>query len=94
MEGSWIADCSIRYCNILCGVIRGALEMVNLRVECDYLKCTLWGDETTEIRVRLYLPLPIAHPAPISCCSPHMLLTCFLSMWLRPLCPPPPLPLA
>jgi trafficking protein particle complex subunit 3 len=44
---------ALKYCNVLCGVIRGALEMVNLKVECDYVRCTLWGDETTEIRVRL-----------------------------------------
>ena len=45
----------LKYCNILCGVVRGALEMVNMRVECDYVRCTLWGDETLEIRVRLYV---------------------------------------
>ncbi|KAJ1491084.1 trafficking protein particle complex subunit 3 [Baffinella frigidus] len=47
----------LKYCNVLCGVLRGALEMINLRVECDYLKCTLWGDAATEIRVRLDAPL-------------------------------------
>ena len=46
---------SLKYCNILCGVVRGALEMANMRVECDYVRCTLWGDETLEIRVRLYV---------------------------------------
>ena len=40
---------------MLCGVVRGALEMVNMRVECDYLRCTLWGDDALEIRVRLYV---------------------------------------
>jgi hypothetical protein len=49
---------ALKYCNVLCGVIRGALEMVNLKVECDYVRCTLWGDETTEIRVRLCVSLP------------------------------------
>ena len=44
---------ALKYCNLLCGVIRGALEMVNLRVECDYKRCVLWGDDATEIRVRL-----------------------------------------
>eukprot|EP00286_Rhodomonas_abbreviata_P012449 CAMPEP_0181315980 /NCGR_PEP_ID=MMETSP1101-20121128/15655_1 /TAXON_ID=46948 /ORGANISM="Rhodomonas abbreviata, Strain Caron Lab Isolate" /LENGTH=188 /DNA_ID=CAMNT_0023423205 /DNA_START=83 /DNA_END=649 /DNA_ORIENTATION=+ len=53
---------SLKYCNILCGVIRGALEMVNLRVECDYLRCTLWGDETTEIRVRLLEKMEDQYP--------------------------------
>jgi hypothetical protein len=44
---------ALKYCNLLCGVVRGALEMINLRVECDYKRCVLWGDDATEIRVRL-----------------------------------------
>eukprot|EP01121_Diplochlamys_sp_Union-15-3_P017757 TRINITY_DN6320_c0_g1_i1.p1 TRINITY_DN6320_c0_g1~~TRINITY_DN6320_c0_g1_i1.p1 ORF type:complete len:209 (+),score=40.69 TRINITY_DN6320_c0_g1_i1:64-627(+) len=42
---------TLHYCNILCGVIRGALEMVQLRVECQLVKCILRGDEATEIKV-------------------------------------------
>ncbi len=57
---------SLKYCNILCGVVRGALEMVNMRVECDYVRCTLWGDETLEIRVRLYAP-PRTVSSPLAC---------------------------
>ncbi len=41
------------YSNLLCGVIRGSLEMVQMRVECTYLKCPLKGDEISEIRVAL-----------------------------------------
>eukprot|EP00026_Physarum_polycephalum_P016531 Phypoly_transcript_17455.p1 GENE.Phypoly_transcript_17455~~Phypoly_transcript_17455.p1 ORF type:complete len:137 (+),score=19.86 Phypoly_transcript_17455:373-783(+) len=41
------------YSNILCGVIRGALEMVQLKVTCTFVKCVLRGDDTSEIRIVL-----------------------------------------
>lgn len=41
------------YSNILCGVIRGAFEAINIRVECKYNKDTLKGHEKNEIRVKL-----------------------------------------
>ncbi|KOO32201.1 trafficking protein particle complex subunit 3 [Chrysochromulina tobinii] len=44
---------SLAYNNMLCGVLRGALEMVQMRVECSLTKDALWGDEVTEIRVVL-----------------------------------------
>ena len=44
---------SLAYSNMLCGVLRGALEMVQMRVECALTKDTLWGDEVTEIKVTL-----------------------------------------
>jgi len=44
---------SLAYSNMLCGVLRGALEMVQMRVECTLTKDTLWGDEVTEVRVVL-----------------------------------------
>ena len=36
-----------------CCVIRGALEMLQMRVVCTLTKDVLWGDETTEIKVVL-----------------------------------------
>jgi len=43
----------LRYSNLLAGVVRGALEMVSLRVECVFTRDTLNGDATTEMRVTL-----------------------------------------
>ena len=37
----------------MCGVIRGALEMVNMRVVCSFMKDQLCGDASTDIRVEL-----------------------------------------
>lgn len=44
---------SLWYSNVLCGVIRGALEMVNMKVECSFLRCRLRGDDSNEIQVSL-----------------------------------------
>ena len=44
---------SLAYSNMLCGVLRGALEMVQMRVECTLTKDALWGDDVTEIKVVL-----------------------------------------
>eukprot|EP00771_Trimastix_marina_P000943 gnl/Trimastix_PCT/1979.p2 GENE.gnl/Trimastix_PCT/1979~~gnl/Trimastix_PCT/1979.p2 ORF type:complete len:186 (+),score=43.63 gnl/Trimastix_PCT/1979:35-592(+) len=47
-------NCStLSYCNILCGVITGALEMVNMRVECHFTRDILHGDDVTELRLCL-----------------------------------------
>eukprot|EP01035_Chromulina_nebulosa_P017934 gene17934-23556_t len=41
------------YCNILIGVIKGALEMVQLQVDCKFVRDVLRGDELSEIRLEL-----------------------------------------
>ena len=41
------------YSNMICGVIRGALEAINIKVECKYSKDTLKGNDLNEIRVKL-----------------------------------------
>ena len=43
----------LHYCNILCGVIKGALEMVQLQVECRFVRDVLKGYDNSEIRVEL-----------------------------------------
>uniref|UniRef100_A0ABK0L7L5 Trafficking protein particle complex subunit 3 n=4 Tax=Euarchontoglires TaxID=314146 RepID=A0ABK0L7L5_RAT len=40
------------YSNLLCGVLRGALEMVQMAVEAKFVQDTLKGDGVTEIRMR------------------------------------------
>ena len=41
------------YSNLLCGVIRGALEMLNMKVNAFFVQDVLKGDAQTEIRVQL-----------------------------------------
>ncbi|KAF5836460.1 NO signaling/Golgi transport ligand-binding domain-containing protein [Dunaliella salina] len=43
----------LQYCNILCGVIRGALEMINMDVDVRIVGDMLKGDEVHEMRLRL-----------------------------------------
>ncbi|KAL0604807.1 Trafficking protein particle complex subunit 3 [Plecturocebus cupreus] len=43
---------SLIYSNLLCGVLRGALEMVQMAVEARFVQDTLKGDGVTEIRMR------------------------------------------
>ena len=48
-----LAGGPFRFSNILAGVLRGALEMVSLKVACVFVKDALAGDDATEIRVSL-----------------------------------------
>uniref|UniRef100_A0A3Q3EY45 Trafficking protein particle complex subunit 3 n=1 Tax=Labrus bergylta TaxID=56723 RepID=A0A3Q3EY45_9LABR len=40
------------YSNLLCGVLRGALEMVQMAVDVKFSQDTLRGDNVTEIRMK------------------------------------------
>ncbi|XP_062981807.1 trafficking protein particle complex subunit 3-like protein isoform X2 [Elgaria multicarinata webbii] len=42
---------SLCYCNLLCGAIRGALEMLHLAAEVTFIQDALKGDEVTEIGI-------------------------------------------
>mmetsp|Transcript_602 Transcript_602/g.1865 ORF Transcript_602/g.1865 Transcript_602/m.1865 type:complete len:189 (-) Transcript_602:136-702(-) len=44
---------SLWYSNLLCGVIRGALEQLQLRVECRFQEDALRGDNRFSIRLEL-----------------------------------------
>ncbi|KAF5290940.1 hypothetical protein FQA39_LY14546 [Lamprigera yunnana] len=54
---------TLRYCNIICGAIRGALEMVQLDVQSWLVQDQLKGDSNTEIRVKFIRKLGDAIPA-------------------------------
>ncbi|GBG23924.1 Trafficking protein particle complex subunit 3 [Hondaea fermentalgiana] len=43
----------LKYSNVLCGVLRGALESVHLAVACEIVSDALKGDPKTEIRMSL-----------------------------------------
>nr|XP_027226685.1 trafficking protein particle complex subunit 3-like [Penaeus vannamei] len=54
---------SLRYSNILAGVIRGACEMVQLEIMAWFIADQLRGDNVTEIRVKFVKRLEDAIPA-------------------------------
>nr|XP_023020568.1 trafficking protein particle complex subunit 3 [Leptinotarsa decemlineata] len=53
----------LKYCNIICGAIRGALEMVQLDVQSWIVQDQLKGDQSTEVRVKFIRRLEDAMPA-------------------------------
>lgn len=54
---------NLRYSGILCGCIRGALEMVQLEVQCWFVQDQLKGDAVTELRIKFIRRLEDAIPA-------------------------------
>ncbi|CAD2089236.1 trafficking protein particle complex subunit 3, putative [Plasmodium vinckei vinckei] len=44
---------SLNYCNLFCGVIKGALEQVRIRVTCYFVKDMLKGDDYYEMYIQL-----------------------------------------
>lgn len=44
---------NLHYLNLLCGVLRGVLEMIRYRTNCYIVKDSLKGDEYNEIRVEI-----------------------------------------
>jgi len=54
---------SLKYSNIFAGVIRGALEMVQIEVSTWFVQDFLKGDSTTELRVKFVRKLEDALPA-------------------------------
>ena len=51
------------YSNILVGILRGALEMVQIQVSSFFVSDTLRGDSATELRVKLIKYLDEEAPA-------------------------------
>ncbi|EEC18167.1 trafficking protein particle complex subunit, putative [Ixodes scapularis] len=54
---------SLKYCNIIPGVIRGALEMVQTEVVAWFVQDQLKGDSTSELRIKFVRRLEDAIPA-------------------------------
>lgn len=51
------------YSQVLCGILRGALLMVQLSCEASFVKDTLRGDDRTELRLKLVKILKDEVPA-------------------------------
>lgn len=52
----------LHYCNILSGVIRGALEMVSMKTEITWVRDMLRGDDAYELQVKLLKQVPEEYP--------------------------------
>lgn len=52
----------LNYCSILCGVLRGALEMVQMEVAVWFVQDQLKGDNITELRLKFIKRLEDAIP--------------------------------
>ncbi|XP_038690236.1 trafficking protein particle complex subunit 3-like [Tripterygium wilfordii] len=52
----------LNHCNILSGVIRGALEMVSMKTEVTWTRDMLRGDDTFELEVKLVKQIPEEYP--------------------------------
>ncbi|KAL4554894.1 hypothetical protein LXL04_037503 [Taraxacum kok-saghyz] len=50
------------YCNILSGVVRGALEMVSMKTEITWIRDMLRGDDAFELQVKLLKQVPEEYP--------------------------------
>ncbi|PHT62865.1 Trafficking protein particle complex subunit 3 [Capsicum annuum] len=50
------------YCNILSGVIRGALEMVSMKTEVTWVRDMLRGDDAFELQLKLLKQVPEEYP--------------------------------
>lgn len=50
---SHLISSQFAYSNLYCGIIRGALEQLHMRVRCEYVKDTLRGDDVNAIQVEL-----------------------------------------
>ncbi|ETW32616.1 hypothetical protein PFTANZ_06662 [Plasmodium falciparum Tanzania (2000708)] len=44
---------SLNYCSLLCGVIKGALEQIRIKVNCYFVKDMLKGDDYYELYIQL-----------------------------------------
>ncbi|XP_039252702.1 trafficking protein particle complex subunit 3-like [Styela clava] len=53
----------LEYSNILCGAIRGALEMVQMEIEASFVQDVLKGDNVTELKIKFIKRLTDALPA-------------------------------
>lgn len=57
------AQSELWYSNILCGVIRGALEMVQMQVQVTFVADVLRGNDQTEMRLKFIRMLDEQGPA-------------------------------